>query len=426
MAEENRDGCGRHILGLLFRESLWLTAMYEVLKDIRIVDLTTTYLGPYATQFLGDMGADIIKVEPLGGDVGRSPRPSRAPDMGAGFLNTNRNKRSIALDLRNPEGRDVVLRLIARGDAVVHNMRPKAAAKLGLSYEDAKQVNGAIVYAYSPGFGQDGPYADEPAYDDIIQAMSGLAELNADTTGAPRFLPSIIADKVVGLHLAFALAAGLVRRLKTGEGCAIEAPMFESMVAFLLVEHLAGRTFVPPLGPAGYERMLAKNRRPYKTRDGYVAIMPYTTQQWTRFMECVGRADLLSQEWVKDPVQRSANVDALYQVIADVAPGRSTAEWLALMNERDIPCGPVNGFDDLFEEAHLSAVGLFGATNHPSEGPLRTIRSPFRVLGLERQPDRPAPRVGEESESILRDFGFSEVEIEGLFARKVVGAGEER
>src|SRR5258706_12254401 len=398
MATLDRDGSGRHFFGLLFRESLWRIAMYEVLKDIRIVDLTTTYLGPYATQFLGDMGADIVKVEPLDGDVGRSPRPSRAPDMGAGFLNTNRNKRSIAVDLRKAEGRDVVLRLIARADAVVHNMRPKAAAKLGLSYEDAKRVNGGIVYCYSPGFGQDGPYADEPAYDDIIQAMSGLAQLNADATGAPRFLPSIIADKVVGLHLAFALASGLVRRLKTGEGCAIEVPMFESMVAFLLVEHLAGHTFVPPLGPTGYERMLAKNRRPYKTRDGYVAIMPYTTQQWMRFMECVGRADLLEQEWVKDPVKRSANVDALYQVIADAAPQRSTAEWLALMNERDIPCGPVNGFDDLFEEAHLSAVGLFCAMDHPSEGPLRTIRSPFRVLGLERQPDRPAPRAGEDSE----------------------------
>ncbi|HEX3485795.1 MAG TPA: CoA transferase [Micropepsaceae bacterium] len=395
--------------------------MYEVLKDIRIVDLTTTYLGPYATQFLGDMGADIVKVEPPDGDVGRSPRPSRAPDMGAGFLNTNRNKRSIALDLRRAEGRDVVLRLIARADAVVHNMRPKAAAKLGLSYEDAKRVNRGIVYCCSPGFGQGGPYADEPAYDDIIQAMSGLARLNADAGGAPRFLPSIIADKVVGLHLAFALAAGLVRRLKTGEGCAIEAPMFESMVAFLLVEHLAGRTFVPPLGPAGYERMLAKNRRPYKTRDGYVAIMPYTTQQWTRFMECVGRSDLLSQEWVKDPMQRSANVDALYSVIADAAPQRSTAEWLVLMNERDIPCGPVNGLEDLFEEAHLAAVGLFEFVDHPSEGATRNVRSPFEVSGLERKADRPAPRVGAESESILREFGFSEAEITDLLARKVIG-----
>ena len=394
--------------------------MYEVLKDIRVVDLTTTYLGPYATQFLGDMGADVIKVEPLDGDVGRSPGPSRTPDMGAGFLNTNRNKRSIAIDLRKPEGRDVVLRLIARGDAVVHNMRPKAAAKLGLSYEDAKRANRAIVYCFSPGFGQDGPYADEPAYDDTIQAMSGLAQLNADSTGAPRFLPSIVADKVVGLHLAFALAAGLVRRLKTGEGCAIEAPMFESVVAFLLVEHLAGRTFVPPLGPAGYERMLAKNRRPYKTRDGYVAIMPYTTQQWTRFMECIGRNDLLNEEWVTDPVKRSANVDALYQVIADATPQRSTAEWLNLMNERDIPCGAVNSFDDLFDEAHLSAVGLFGAIDHPSEGPLKAVRSPFRVSGLERRADRPVPGISEDAESILEGFGFSDAEIRGLLARGVV------
>src|SRR6195256_3494136 len=189
MAAENRHGGGGRFLRLLLCEGLWLKAMYEVLKDIRIVDLTTTYLGPYATQFLGDMGADIVKVEPLGGDVGRSPRPSRAPDMGAGFLNTNRNKRSIAVDLRKAEGCELVLRLIARGDAVVHNMRPKAAAKLGLSYEDAKRVNGAIVYCYSPGFGQDGPYADEPAYDDIIQAMSGLAALNADSAGGPRCVP---------------------------------------------------------------------------------------------------------------------------------------------------------------------------------------------------------------------------------------------
>src|SRR5258708_23453925 len=247
MAAEHRDGCRRHLLGLLFHESLWLPAMHEVLKAIGILELTTTYLGPYATQLLGDMGADVVKIEPLDGDVGRSPRPSRAPDMGAGFLNTNRNKRSIALDLRNPEGRDVVLRLIARGDAVVHNMRPKAAAKLGLSYEDARRVNNGIVYCYSPGFGQDGPYAYEPAYDDIIQAMSGLAQLNADATGAPRFLPSIIADKVVGLHLAFALAAGVCHRLRTGGGFGIAPPMFASPVSLPPSDHLSARTFVPPL-----------------------------------------------------------------------------------------------------------------------------------------------------------------------------------
>jgi crotonobetainyl-CoA:carnitine CoA-transferase CaiB-like acyl-CoA transferase len=396
--------------------------MYELLNGVRIVDLTTTYLGPYATQFLGDMGADVIKIEPLNGDVGRSPGPSRTPKMGAGFLNTNRNKRSIAIDLRYPEGRDCVLKLAAGADAVVHNMRVAAAAKLGLAYADVAAINPSIVYCYSPGFGQNGPYAAEPAYDDIIQAMSGAAALNADADGSPRFLPSIVADKVVGLHLAFAVATGLVHRLKTGKGCTIEAPMFESMVAFLLVEHLAGLSFVPPLGPPGYERMLAKNRRPYRTRDGYIAIMPYTTQQWTRFMECVGRDDLLALDWVKDPVKRSANVDALYQVIADAAPRHTTAEWLRLLDERDIPCGPVNTLEALFEEPHLKQAGLFEDIAHPSEGALKRVRSPFRVLDLPRQPDLPAPRVGEESESILLEAGFGPENIEDLIKRRIVGA----
>jgi len=395
--------------------------MYPLLNGIRIVDFTTTYLGPYATQFLGDMGAEVIKVEPLDGDVGRSPRPSRSPDMGAGFLNTNRNKRSIAVDLRSSEGRAIATKLIGTADALVHNMRPQAAAKLGVSFEDAKRISPGIVYCYAPGFGQDGPYAGEPAYDDIIQAMCGLAKLNADSSGAPRFLPSIVADKVVGLHLAFAVATGLVHRLTTGQGCAIEVPMFESMVAFLLVEHLAGHTFAPPLGAAGYERMLAKNRRPYRTADGYIAIMPYTTQQWTRFLECVGRADLLKEDWVQDPVKRSANVDALYQIIADAAPARRTAEWLGILRQADIPCGPVNGFDELFVEPHLSAVAFFQSAVHPTEGPLTAVRSPFRTPAG-RQADRPAPAIGESSRDILARLGYSPAEIEELRQNRIIAA----
>jgi crotonobetainyl-CoA:carnitine CoA-transferase CaiB-like acyl-CoA transferase len=394
--------------------------MYELLKGVRIVDLTTTYLGPYATQLLGDMGADVIKIESLQGDVGRSPGPGRTAHMGAGFLNTNRNKRSLAIDLRNPEGRDCVLKLAAGADALVHNMRVAAASKLGLAYEDVSRANPAIVYCYSPGFGQNGPYAGEPAYDDIIQAMSGAAALNADANGDPRFLPSIVADKVVGLHLAFAVATGLVHRLKTGTGCAIEAPMFESMVAFLLVEHLAGQSFVPALGPAGYERMLAKNRRPYKTSDGYIAIMPYTTQQWTRFMECVGRSDLLGQDWVSDPVKRSAHVETLYQVIIDAAPARTTAEWLALLAENDIPCGPVNTLATLIDEPHLKEAGLFEEVAHPSEGKLRRVRSPFRVEGLPKKPDRPAPNLGEGGESVLLEAGFGPEDIRDMIARNIV------
>ena len=394
--------------------------MYELLRGVQVIDLTTTYLGPYATLMLGDMGADVVKIEPMEGDVGRSPGPGRHPDMGAGFLNTNRNKRSIAIDLKTQEGRDVVLRLARGADALVHNMRPKAAAKLGLAYEDLRRINAGLVYCFAPGFGQEGPYAAEPAYDDIIQAMSGLAALNAGADGAPRFLPSIVADKVMGLHLALALLSGLVRRLRTGQGCSIEAPMFESMVAFLLVEHLAGRTFVPPEGPAGYERMLAKNRRPYRTRDGYIAIMPYTTQQWTRFIECIGRAELLEQDWVKDPVKRSANVEALYQLIADAAPSKTTAEWLALMEELDIPSGRVNALEDLFSEEHLKAVGLFEEFNHPSEGALMRTRSPFRVTGLDKKPDRHAPTLSGSAEAILGEAGYSAGEVRKLRAKKIV------
>jgi crotonobetainyl-CoA:carnitine CoA-transferase CaiB-like acyl-CoA transferase len=396
--------------------------MFELLKDIRIVDLTTTFLGPYATQLLGDMGAEVVKVEALSGDVGRSPRPGRHPDMGAGFLNSNRNKHSLAVDLKTAEGREIVLRLCAKADALVHNMRPRAAERLGLSYEAVKGANPKIVYCFAPGFGQDGPYADGPAYDDIIQAMSGLADLNKDTSGAPRFFPSIVADKVMGLHLAFAVVAGLIKRLKTGEGALIETPMFESMVAFLMVEHLAQRTLSPAAGPAGYERLLAKNRRPFKTKDGYIAIMPYTTEQWTRFIESIGRQDLFELDWVRDPAKRSASVDALYQVIADAAPAKSTAEWLAILAELDIPCGRVNTLEELFAEPHLTAVGLFEEYLHPTEGRLTRARSPFRVQAG-RQEDRPPPRVSQDSEAVLTMAGYSKEQIAGLIAKKIVRAG---
>ena len=394
--------------------------MYELLKGTRIIDLTTTYLGPYATQWLGDMGADVIKVEALTGDVGRSPLPSRSPDMGAGFINSNRNKRSIAIDLKHPRGLEVVLRLVRNADALVHNMRPKAAEKLGLGYGELKAANPKLVYCFAAGFGQDGPYADEPAYDDIIQAMCGLASLNADSSGAPRFLPTIAADKIIGLHLAFAVASALAHRYRTGEGAMIEVPMFESMVAFLMVEHLAGRSFVPPLGEAGYDRLLAPNRRPYRTRDGYVAIMPYTTLQWTRFLECVGRDDLRAQDWIKDPVQRSANVNALYGVIADAAPQKTTAEWLVLMEERDVPCGPVNHIGDLFDEPHLKAVQLFEQATHPSEGDMLAVRSPFRITGVAHRPDRAAPQTGSSGADVLGEAGYSPSEAESLFAHGIV------
>jgi len=394
--------------------------MYELLKGIRVLDLTTTYLGPYATQFLGDLGADVIKIEPPGGEVGRSPRPSRTPEMGAGFLNTNRNKRSLVLDLRKQAAQGVLLRLAKTADALVHNMRPQAAEKLGVSYRNIRAANSRIVYCFSPGFDQDGPAAAQPAYDDIIQAMSGLSHLNRDASGVPRFLPTIICDKVVGVHLALAVAAGLTHLLKTGDGCEIEVPMFETMVSFLLVEHLSGYTFRPPIGSLGYERMLAPNRRPYRTQDGYMAIMPYTTQQWMRFLECIGRTDLISQDWISDPVSRSANVDRLYQIIADAAPQRTTAEWTIILKQADIPCGPVNSFQDLFANQQLESVKMFQPVEHPREGSLTSLRTPFKVRNSPQIPDRPAPRPGDGGNAALLDAGFSPSEIEKLITDNAI------
>ena len=369
--------------------------MYHLLKGLKVVDLTTIVLGPYATQMLGDLGADVIKVEPPDGDLFRAARPGRHDDMGAGFMAINRNKRSIAVDLKQKDGQAVVRRLARDADVVVHNMRAKSAAKLGIDYAALKRENPKLVYCFSAGFGSEGPSADAPAYDDIIQSVSGLAALNADSTGAPRYLPTIVSDKVSGLHLVIAVLAGIVHRERTGEGTAIEAPMFESVVSFLMAEHMGGRGFVPPLGKAGYERLLVADRRPYPTRDGYIAVMPYSAVHWKKFFECVGRHDLADADWVADGAQRSARIGELYRSIAEITPARTSAEWLAMLAKLDIPSAPVNALDDLFDEAHLKAVGLFEEVEHQSEGRIANVRTPFRVADDAPGADTFAPNFGE-------------------------------
>ncbi len=397
--------------------------MHDLLSGVRVVDFTTIVLGPYATQLLGDLGADVIKVEPLSGDQFRAVRPGRSADMGHGYLNLNRNKRSIALDLASQEGREVIARLLATADVVAHNMRLKSAAKLGISYEAARAARPDVVYCYAPGFGKDGPRSEEPAYDDTIQAASSLAYVNA-VDGAPRFVPTIMGDKVCGLHLALAVLAGLAARARTGEGCCIEAPMFESLVSFLMVEQLAGQSFEPPLGGMGYERMLSPNRKPYATKDGYIAMLPYSTAHWTRFLEAVGREDMLAHDWVTDPVQRSKNIDALYRLLAEITPERTTEEWLELLARLDVPCTRVNKPADLLEDPHLQAVGLFQEVAHPTEGRLRGVRSPFVVSDEAPQADGPAPRLGGDTAAILAELGYDEGAVEDLAARGVVRIGE--
>ena len=377
--------------------------MYDLLKGLRVIDLSTVVLGPYATQLVADMGADVIKVEPKGGDVFRAARPGRAGGDGAGFLNLNRNKRSIALDLTTAEDTKILTDLVATADVFVHNLRDGGARKLGVDYASICAQKPDIVYCSARGFGR-GVYGDEPAYDDCIQAASGLAWLNADESGTPRFVRTVLCDKVAGLHLAFAVATGIAARACTGRGCFIETPMFEAMASFLLIEQLSGQTFVPPLPDRGYARLNAAGRRPYPTRDGYVAIMPYTAAQWRRFLELIDKCELADSPTIADDEMRSRNIEALYELIEEAAPQRTTQEWLALLREADIPCAPVNRLEDLPEEPHLAAAGYFRSMTHPQEGELMYAGSPFAVAGAEAHADHPAPALDADREEILSEL----------------------
>ena len=371
--------------------------MFNLLDGIRIVDLTTIVLGPYATQLLADMGAEVIKVESEEGDVFRAVRPGRKGDVGVGFMNFNRNKQSVVLDLKSEVGRNKLHHLVESADVFVHNMRSSSAERLGAGYEQLTGVNPSLVYCYSPGFGERGPDKDLPAYDDIIQARSGLAALNADNSGAPQFVRTIACDKVVGLHLALAVQSGLIQKGRTGKGVCIEVPMLETMASFLLSEHLAGHTLIPEEGELGYDRLMTENRRPYKTLDGYLAILPYSTKHWLRFFELCDEPDWRSDVRVVDPVLRSQHIDELYGKVAALAQTRTTAEWQALLVDADIPHSTVSGLADLLVDEHLNVAGMYNLYTDQELGEIREVRSPFMVDGrfdYEVKPNRPAPGLG--------------------------------
>jgi crotonobetainyl-CoA:carnitine CoA-transferase CaiB-like acyl-CoA transferase len=372
--------------------------MFKLLNDIRIIDLTTIVLGPYATQLLADFGAEVVKIEPEDGDIFRAVRPGRTNDVGAGFMNFNRNKRSVVLDLKSQSGQSALRELIKDADVLVHNMRVISAERLGIGFKTVQKMNPKLVYCYSPGFGGRGPDKDAPAYDDVIQARSGLAALNADISGAPRFVPTIACDKIVGLHLALAIQAGLIQKEKKGEGVCIEVPMLETMTSFILSEHLAGYSFIPEEGEVGYTRLTSDNRRPYKTRDGYLAILPYSTKHWVRLFEITNNAEWQTAEKVTDPVLRSQHIDELYEKLAALAKTKSTAEWRQLLSDADIPHAEITGIQDLLVDEHLAASGMFNVYDDELLGRIREIRSPFEVnnqLDFEVAVNRPAPGLGE-------------------------------
>jgi crotonobetainyl-CoA:carnitine CoA-transferase CaiB-like acyl-CoA transferase len=389
------------------------------LAGVAIIDLTTVVLGPLASQILGDLGAEVIKVEPPEGDIMRYAGPARHRDMGHVFLNLNRNKRSLCLDLKRPEGAAALLALVRRSDVFMHNMRPQAMARLGFAYPRLREVNPRLVYCAAHGYGQEGPLADRPAFDDIIQGASGFVALEEMTSGEARFVPTLVGDKTVGLTMVYAVMAALYQRERTGEGQAVEVPMLETMTAFVMAEHMGGLTFEPPEGPPGYARMLAPDRRPHRTADGHICILPYSDRHWRDFFVVAGRPDLADDPRLADAQTRSRHVAELYALVAECVRTNTTQHWLAALKAADIPCGPVNQLAELPDDEHLAAVDFFATVDHPSEGRIRAVRPPVRFGGVECGLRRPAPRLGEHSREILREAGLGPAEIDDLFAKKV-------
>ena len=385
------------------------------LAGLRVLDLTTVMYGPYCTQLMGDYGADVVKVEPPGGDISREVGPRRNAGMAAGILTKARNKRSLVLDLKQAAGRGALYRLARTADVFIHNMRPKPAARLGIDYAAIAGHRPDIVYCTAVGFGKDGPYADKPAYDDLIQGVSGLAWLEgAQTGGAPRYAPSVLADKTSGLFALFSILMALHHRGRTGEGQEIHCGMFECFASFVMNEHQQGRTFDPPLGPAGYERLLTPWRRPHETADGHLCVLPYNDRHWRRFFGIAGRPELAEDERFATMTARSRNIEALYRILADIMRGRTTADWLAELEGADIPCMPMHSPETLFDDPHLQAVDFFQTVEHQSEGRLMHMRPPVSFSKTPGSIRLQAPQAGQHSEEVLREAGLDQSEIQAL------------
>ncbi len=392
------------------------------LHGVRIIDMTSVLMGPLATQSMGDMGADVIKIEAPGGDLIRHIGPSRHVGMGPLFLNTNRSKRSVALDLKKPAGISVLKRLLVDADVLVYNVRPKAMTRLGLDYEAVAAINQRIIYAGLYGFGQDGPYAARPAYDDLIQGGAALPYLIARASGGePRYVPTAMADRIVGLTAVSGILASLLARQRTGRGDRLDVPMFETMVAFVLNDHMGGLTYDPPLDQGGYARQLAPGRRPFRTRDGYICSLPADNGHWERLLRVMGRESLMRT----DPrfatvASRAQHAEEVYEELCCWFEERTTAEWLKLLEDADVPVMPMHDLQSVLTDPHLVANGFFKIVDHPSEGSIRSMRMPMTWSENAAASPCHAPRLGEHSVEVLQQAGYSGAEINALVAEGVV------
>lgn len=386
------------------------------LAGVKILDLSTVVLGPYATQLLGDMGADVVKVENGAGDIMRHAGPSPADGMGAIYMGCNRNKRAILLDLKTADGIEAIKRLVKQSDVFFTNVRMDGLKRLGLGYEDLKKIRADIIYVHCAGYGAGGAYEGKPAYDDLIQAGSGIADLfHKRDGGPPQYMPALMADKVSGLHAAYAVIAGLYARSQNKGGQFIEAPMLEAFTAFNLVENLYGHTFNPPMAQMAYTRSSSRNRVPYPTKDGYIGIMPYSDIQWKTFFELGGRPEIMTT----DPrfstyTARTANIGALYELVGEVAATKTTDEWLELMAKADIPAARCATLEEVLEDKHLRGTGFIHERQHPAGFGYTAMQHPVKFTGTPADIRREPPLLGEHTIEVLVELGFSKEEAQRI------------
>lgn len=381
------------------------------LAGVRVLDLTSVIMGPFATQILGDLGADVITVESAKGDTSRRIGPGPTRQLSDIALNLLRNKRNIGLDLKAPSGREAFLRIAATCDVFVTNLRPTPIARLGLDYESVKAVRPDIIYCSANGFPSDSGRADEPAYDDVIQGAVGVPDVVQRSGGGPALLPTIFADKVSGLTLVYAVLAALFHRERTGEGQRVEVPMVEAATAFLLVEHGAGAVTSGSQVRAGYQRVLTPHRKAQRTLDGLVVVFPYLQEHWDAMCSAGGEGEL-----VGDP---RYSVGALhedpgrgYAMLERVIARRTTAEWLEFCAARGIPATRVPTLEE--------TVDSLPAAVHPTAGPYKQIPPPVRFGRTPMSDRRPAPLIGEHNSEVLAEVGYSGAEIAQLTAEGAV------
>jgi crotonobetainyl-CoA:carnitine CoA-transferase CaiB-like acyl-CoA transferase len=386
--------------------NLDLSSMQGALAGLRVIDMTGVVLGPYATQILGDYGADVIKIEPPGGDIMRHAGPMKHPGMGHIFINANRNKRSVVLDLRQPEQREQLLALCKTADVLTYNIRPASMARLGLSFESLHALNPRLVVCGAYGYSEGGPYSEWPAYDDLIQGAACIPWLMTQSGSTePRYVPATFADRVTGLNMVHAVLAAVIARYRTGLGQHVEVPMFECLLQFVLGEHLGGETWQPTIAPMGHSRMLAANRKPYQTQDGYICALMYNDAHWQSFLKLIGRPELfLSDPRFTTQGERIKHIDALYAFVGEHLRTRCSETWMKELAANDIPVMPMMKLDDLLTDPHLTATQAWVDVQHPHEGTLRQFRPPVRMSATPTGLWRPAPRLGEHTEEVLNSL----------------------